>query len=44
MFGGLEMSPDELLAHGVNQSTTHVDLMIGANDLNIWEFLPMEET
>ena len=34
--GGLEMSPDELLAHGVNQSTTHVDFMIGADDLNIW--------
>ena len=34
--GGLEMTPDELLAHGVNQSTTHVDFMIGADDLNIW--------
>ena len=34
--GGLEMNPDELLAHGVNQSTTHVDFMIGADDLNIW--------
>ncbi len=30
------MNPDELLAHGVNQSTTHVDFMIGADDLNIW--------
>ena len=34
--GGLEMNPDELLVHGVNQSTTHVDFMIGADDLNIW--------
>ncbi len=40
---GLEMSPDEPLAHGVNPDTTHVDFMIGADpDLNIWEFLLME--
>ena len=34
--GGMEMSKDELVAHGVNQSHTHVDFMIGAEDLNIW--------
>ena len=34
--GGVEMSPEELQAHGVNQSTTHVDFMIGSDDLNIW--------
>ena len=33
---GMEMSKDELVAHGVNQSHTHVDFMIGAEDLNIW--------
>lgn len=33
--GGLEMSPDELRAHGVNQSAAHVDFMIGANDLSV---------
>ena len=34
--GGYDMTPDELLAHGVNRSHTHVDFMIGADDLNIW--------
>ena len=34
--GGLDMSREELLAHGINQSTTHVDFMIGTDDLNIW--------
>ena len=33
--GGLEMSKDELIAHGVNQSATHVDFMIGSDDLNV---------
>ena len=33
--GGLEMSKDELLAAGVNQSMTHVDFMVGADDLSI---------
>lgn len=31
--GGLQLSRDELIAHGVNQSRTHVDFMIGADDL-----------
>ena len=30
------MSREDLLAHGINQSTTHVDFMIGTDDLNIW--------
>ena len=34
--GGYDMTPDELLAHGVNRSHTHVDFMIGAEDLNVW--------
>ena len=34
--GGYDMTPDELLAHGVNRSHTHVDFMIGADDLNVW--------
>ena len=33
--GGLEMDREELMAHGVNQSHTHVDFMIGADDLEI---------
>ncbi|MGI6754497.1 MAG: aminopeptidase [Atopobiaceae bacterium] len=32
---GLSMSNDELLAHGINQSHTHVDFMIGTDDLCI---------
>jgi len=32
---GFDMSKDELVAHGVNQSLTHVDFMIGADDLEI---------
>ena len=32
---GYDMTPDELEAHGVNRSHTHVDFMIGADDLNI---------
>ena len=33
--GGLDMNKDELLAHGVNQSATHVDFMIGTDDLDM---------
>lgn len=33
--GGYDMSPDELRSHGVNTSTTHVDFMIGSDDLDI---------
>ena len=33
--GGLDLSEEELLAHGINQSATHVDFMIGADDLDI---------
>lgn len=38
--GGYEMTPDELRACGVNTSTTHVDFMIGADDLNITGIMP----
>lgn len=34
--GGFEMTSEELLAHGVNQSHTHVDFMIGSDDMDIW--------
>lgn len=33
--GGLDLDKDALLAQGVNQSTTHVDFMIGTDDLNV---------
>ena len=33
--GGYEMTPEELLEHGVNASSTHVDFMIGTDDLEI---------
>lgn len=33
--GGYDMTREELLAAGVNDSATHVDFMIGADDLNI---------
>ena len=33
--GGFDMSPDELLVHGVNQSHMHVDFMIGTDDMDI---------
>lgn len=33
--GGLSMSKDELLAHGMNQSDIHIDFMVGAPDLHI---------
>ena len=35
MEGGRELDSDELLARGVNQSATHVDFMIGTDDLAI---------
>ena len=34
--GGLDMDRDALLAAGINHSATHVDFMIGADDLDIW--------
>ncbi len=34
--GGLDTDKDGLVALGVNQSSTHVDFMIGADDLDIW--------
>lgn len=33
--GGFDLSPDELMENGVNISTTHVDFMVGSDDLNI---------
>ena len=33
--GGFSMSKDELIERGVNQSNTHVDFMVGADDLEI---------
>ena len=33
--GGLDMSKDELLEHGINDSITHVDFMLGTDDLHI---------
>ena len=33
--GGYDMTPEELRAHGVNKSSTHVDFMIGTDDLDI---------
>lgn len=33
--GGTEMSPEELTAHGLNRSHTHVDFMIGSNKMNV---------
>ncbi len=35
IVGGEEMSEEEQLAHGLNQSVTHVDFMIGTPDLSI---------
>ena len=36
LMGGVSMDKDELLARGVNQSSTHVDFMIGTDDMNIY--------
>ena len=33
--GGREMTNDELMAHGVNVSRTHVDFMVGSSEMNI---------
>ncbi|HJG06314.1 aminopeptidase [Ligilactobacillus agilis] len=33
--GGTNMTDEELLAHGVNVSQTHVDFMVGSSDMNI---------
>lgn len=33
--GGTEMSQEELLAHGMNTGTVHVDFMIGSKEMNI---------
>ena len=30
------MSKEQLSEHGVNQSSTHVDFMIGSDDLNVF--------
>ncbi|MDJ1122814.1 aminopeptidase [Olsenella sp. YH-ols2217] len=38
--GGFDLSPDELLTHGVNQSSQHVDFMIGTDDLDITGIKP----
>ena len=34
--GGVSLSKEELLERGVNQSSTHVDFMIGSDDLNVY--------
>ncbi|MBM6774441.1 aminopeptidase [Olsenella profusa] len=34
--GGASLSKEGLLARGVNQSSTHVDFMIGTDDLNVY--------
>lgn len=33
--GGLKMNKEDLVAAGINESATHVDFMIGTNDLHI---------
>lgn len=33
--GGVTMTPEELAAHGLNNSTMHVDFMIGSRELHI---------
>jgi aminopeptidase len=32
---GVEMSPDELTSAGLNQSSTHVDFVVGSSELNV---------
>lgn len=34
--GGPEMTPEELLAHGLNVSTAHTDFMVGSGELDIY--------
>lgn len=38
--GGYEMSVEELAEHGVNNATTHVDFMIGTDDMDITGIMP----
>lgn len=38
--GGKEMSDEELLEHGINDSLTHVDFMIGSEKMDIDGILP----
>ncbi len=38
--GGTEMSPEELLAAGLNHSTTHVDFVVGSDELDVFGVLP----
>ena len=38
--GGLEMNTESLLAAGINESATHVDFMLGTDDLSIDGVLP----
>lgn len=38
--GGYDLDKDQLMAAGVNQSATHVDFMIGADDLDITGIKP----
>ena len=33
--GGYDMTPEQLREHGVNTSSTHVDFMIGTDDLDV---------
>lgn len=35
ILNGEKMSCDELLTNGINQSSNHIDFMIGTNDLMI---------
>jgi len=35
LIGGKEMTREELMSEGANQSITHVDFMIGCSDMNI---------
>ena len=37
--GGYDMTPAELAEHGVNDSSTHVDFMIGTDDMDIMGIL-----
>ena len=34
--GGMSLDSDGLLVRGVNQSSTHVDFMVGTDDLNVY--------
>ena len=38
--GGPAMTADELLEAGLNQSTTHVDFVVGSPDLDVYGVLP----